>query len=84
MRELGAAQFDASFLKALQTKVSMRTTFKGHLDTYRFCDNVRFALLAVCACSWQLCGCWCYRFCDNVRFALLVVSACFWQVCSCW
>ena len=47
--KLCAAQFDASFLKALQSKVSMRTTFKGHLDTYRFCDNVRTSLLVASA-----------------------------------
>ncbi|KAK9839637.1 hypothetical protein WJX81_002206 [Elliptochloris bilobata] len=34
------AEFDASFLKALQSKVRARTTFRGQLDTYRFCDNV--------------------------------------------
>ena len=30
-----------SFLTTLQAKVRARTTFKGHLHTYRFCDNVR-------------------------------------------
>lgn len=58
MRQLCAAQFDASFLKALQTKVSMRTTFKGHLDTYRFCDNVRSLLLVLPASFWQVCNYW--------------------------
>lgn len=33
-------------LKALDTRVTTRTTFKGHLDSYRFCDQV---LLAGCA-----------------------------------
>lgn len=27
-------------LKALETKVTTRTSFKGHLDSYRFCDQV--------------------------------------------
>ena len=26
---------------ALEEKISARATFKGRLDTYRFCDNVR-------------------------------------------
>jgi len=34
-------QYDVSFLTTLQSKVRARTTFKGHLHTYRFCDNVR-------------------------------------------
>ena len=33
-------QFDAAMLKALETRVTTRTTFKGHLDSYRFCDQV--------------------------------------------
>ncbi|CAK9230082.1 unnamed protein product [Sphagnum troendelagicum] len=33
-------QFDKSMQDALQTKVKSKTNFKGHLHTYRFCDNV--------------------------------------------
>lgn len=29
-----------SMQDALQTKVKSKTNFKGHLHTYRFCDNV--------------------------------------------
>ena len=30
-------------LKALETRVTTRTTFKGHLDSYRYCDQVLLA-----------------------------------------
>eukprot|EP00270_Netrium_digitus_P008455 TRINITY_DN252_c0_g1_i3.p1 TRINITY_DN252_c0_g1~~TRINITY_DN252_c0_g1_i3.p1 ORF type:complete len:124 (+),score=31.76 TRINITY_DN252_c0_g1_i3:52-372(+) len=33
-------QFDKSMSEALQTKVKSKTSFKGHLHTYRFCENV--------------------------------------------
>ncbi|KAK9686033.1 Transcription initiation factor IIA subunit 2 [Basidiobolus ranarum] len=33
-------QFDKSITEALSSKVRSRATFKGHLDTYRFCDDV--------------------------------------------
>lgn len=33
-------QFDRSMNEALSTKVKAKTSFKGHLHTYRFCDNV--------------------------------------------
>lgn len=33
-------EFDSAMVNALATKVNARATFKGHLDTYRFCDNV--------------------------------------------
>eukprot|EP00249_Psilotum_nudum_P026983 c34175_g1_i1 orf=434-754(-) len=33
-------QFDKSMNEALQTKVKSKVNFKGHLHTYRFCDNV--------------------------------------------
>lgn len=33
-------QFDAAFLAALSSKVSGKASFKGRLDTYRFCDSV--------------------------------------------
>jgi len=33
-------QFDKSMNDALSTKVKVKTSFKGHLHTYRFCDNV--------------------------------------------
>ncbi|KAL2608227.1 hypothetical protein R1flu_026800 [Riccia fluitans] len=33
-------QFDKSMNEALQQRVKSKTTFKGHLHTYRFCDNV--------------------------------------------
>ncbi len=28
-------------IEALEKRVVARASFKGHLDTYRFCDNVR-------------------------------------------
>lgn len=33
-------EFDKSLVEAMQTKVAAKTTFKGKLATYRFCDNV--------------------------------------------
>ncbi|XP_024396060.1 transcription initiation factor IIA subunit 2 isoform X1 [Physcomitrium patens] len=33
-------QFDRSMNEAFSTKVKAKTSFKGHLHTYRFCDNV--------------------------------------------
>ena len=33
-------QFDKSISEALSQKIRNRTQFKGHLDTYRFCDDV--------------------------------------------
>lgn len=32
--------YDRAAAEALQEKVKARLTFKGHLDTYRFCDEV--------------------------------------------
>jgi len=34
------ANFDRSITEVLAEKVKARLTFKGHLDTYRFCDEV--------------------------------------------
>jgi len=34
------ANFDRSITEVLADKVKSRLTFKGHLDTYRFCDEV--------------------------------------------
>ncbi|KFZ00791.1 hypothetical protein V501_10467 [Pseudogymnoascus sp. VKM F-4519 (FW-2642)] len=34
------SHFDRSITEVLQDKVKARMTFKGHLDTYRFCDEV--------------------------------------------
>mmetsp|Transcript_7733 Transcript_7733/g.13297 ORF Transcript_7733/g.13297 Transcript_7733/m.13297 type:complete len:114 (+) Transcript_7733:216-557(+) len=34
------SQFDKSMNEALAEKVKGKTNFKGHLHTYRFCDNV--------------------------------------------
>ncbi|EMC91969.1 hypothetical protein BAUCODRAFT_39124 [Baudoinia panamericana UAMH 10762] len=34
------AQFDKSIANVLGEKVKARLNFKGHLDTYRFCDEV--------------------------------------------
>lgn len=62
------AQFDTAMLKALETRVTTRTTFKGHLDSYRFCDQVLLqgALLVACV-GWPgscpasaLVACACY------------------------
>ncbi|GAB2285392.1 hypothetical protein Dimus_019846 [Dionaea muscipula] len=33
-------QFDKSMTDALETQVKSKVTLKGHLHTYRFCDNV--------------------------------------------
>lgn len=33
-------QFDEAMNKALEKEVTTKTTFKGHLDSYRFCDQV--------------------------------------------
>ncbi|XP_042387994.1 transcription initiation factor IIA subunit 2 [Zingiber officinale] len=33
-------QFDKSMTEALETQVKSKVTIKGHLHTYRFCDNV--------------------------------------------
>ena len=34
-------QFDAAIYKALEKDVTTKTFFKGHLDSYRYCDQVR-------------------------------------------
>ncbi|KAI9821867.1 MAG: Transcription initiation factor IIA small chain (TFIIA 13.5 kDa subunit) [Pycnora praestabilis] len=34
------ANFDRSITEVLAEKVKARLNFKGHLDTYRFCDDV--------------------------------------------
>ncbi|KAF2199534.1 transcription initiation factor IIA gamma chain [Delitschia confertaspora ATCC 74209] len=34
------ANFDKAIAEVLAEKVKARLTFKGHLDTYRFCDEV--------------------------------------------
>ncbi|KAF2800103.1 transcription initiation factor IIA gamma chain [Melanomma pulvis-pyrius CBS 109.77] len=34
------ANFDKAVAEVLAEKVKARLTFKGHLDTYRFCDEV--------------------------------------------
>ncbi|KAL4595491.1 hypothetical protein ACB092_12G095100 [Castanea dentata] len=33
-------QFDKSMTEALESQVKNKVTIKGHLHTYRFCDNV--------------------------------------------
>ncbi|XP_042012520.1 transcription initiation factor IIA subunit 2-like [Salvia splendens] len=33
-------QFDKSMTEALETEVKNKVSIKGHLHTYRFCDNV--------------------------------------------
>eukprot|EP00252_Welwitschia_mirabilis_P004364 TRINITY_DN146_c0_g1_i1.p1 TRINITY_DN146_c0_g1~~TRINITY_DN146_c0_g1_i1.p1 ORF type:complete len:107 (-),score=26.32 TRINITY_DN146_c0_g1_i1:254-574(-) len=38
-------QFDRSMAEALQNQVKSKVTIKGHLHTYRFCDNVWTFLL---------------------------------------
>ncbi|GLJ16111.1 hypothetical protein SUGI_0268620 [Cryptomeria japonica] len=38
-------QFDKSMAEALETHVKSKVTIKGHLHTYRFCDNVWTFLL---------------------------------------
>ena len=38
-------QFDCSINKALSSRVRTRYTFKGHLKTYRYCDNVWTCIL---------------------------------------
>lgn len=39
------ANFDRAITEVLQEKVRARLTFKGSLDTYRFCDEVWTFLL---------------------------------------
>lgn len=34
------SHFDRTITETLQEKVKSRMSFKGHLDTYRFCDEV--------------------------------------------
>jgi transcription initiation factor TFIIA small subunit len=34
------SQFDASVAEALAQKVKAKSSFKGHLNVYRFCDDV--------------------------------------------
>lgn len=34
------SEFDSAMVNALITKVQTKATFRGNLDTYRFCDNV--------------------------------------------
>jgi len=41
-------QFDASINEALATKVKSKASFKGHLHTYRFVDNVWTLILENC------------------------------------
>jgi transcription initiation factor TFIIA small subunit len=41
----GGLQFDKSMNEALETQVKSKMNFKGHLHTYRFCDNVWTFLL---------------------------------------
>lgn len=38
-------QFDEAMNKALEKEVTTRTTFKGHLDSYRFCDQVPVSVM---------------------------------------
>ncbi|XP_062232227.1 transcription initiation factor IIA subunit 2-like [Phragmites australis] len=38
-------QFDKSMTEALEAQVKSKVTIKGHLHTYRFCDNVWTFLL---------------------------------------
>eukprot|EP00026_Physarum_polycephalum_P021235 Phypoly_transcript_24358.p1 GENE.Phypoly_transcript_24358~~Phypoly_transcript_24358.p1 ORF type:complete len:116 (+),score=16.11 Phypoly_transcript_24358:12-359(+) len=38
-------QFDKSVNETLTNKIKSKITFKGHLHTYRFCDNVWTFLL---------------------------------------
>ncbi|XP_059281605.1 transcription initiation factor IIA subunit 2-like [Lycium ferocissimum] len=39
------AQFDKSMTEALETPVKSKVSIKGHLHTYRFCDNVWTSIL---------------------------------------
>jgi len=34
------AHFDKAFIETIADRVKSRLSFKGHLDTYRFCDDV--------------------------------------------
>lgn len=36
-----ASQYDEVVLDALENKVTAKAQLKGHLDIYRYCDNVR-------------------------------------------
>ncbi len=43
-----ASHVRQSTCRTLENEVTAKTTFKGKLDTYRFCDNVR---LPACSCK---------------------------------
>ena len=43
-----------AMIEALEKRVIARASFKGHLDTYRFCDNVRSVMPS---CPDVLLGC---------------------------
>ncbi len=45
-------QFDEAMNKALEKEVTTKTTFKGHLDSYRFCDQVLPLLQYQYSPSW--------------------------------
>jgi transcription initiation factor TFIIA small subunit len=42
------AQFDKSVSDALENRIKTRATIKGHLKTYRFCDDVWTFILGKC------------------------------------
>jgi transcription initiation factor TFIIA small subunit len=42
---MAISQFDKSMNEALSQQVTSKMNFKGHLHTYRFCDNVWTFLL---------------------------------------
>jgi transcription initiation factor TFIIA small subunit len=44
------SQFDSSIADALKTHVKSRATLKGHLNNYRFCDDVWFDHLTQDVC----------------------------------
>ena len=50
-------QYDSSIVDTFNTRVTSKAVFKGKLDVYRYCDNVRGCpssgrcALCVCACT---------------------------------
>lgn len=52
-------QYDQVVLDALENKVTAKGTLKGHLDIYRYCDNVRRRRHWGAACFCRSCGMLC-------------------------
>jgi transcription initiation factor TFIIA small subunit len=51
------SQFDTSISESLKTNVKTKGSFKGHLDVYRFCEDVWVSVFVVMiidfCCEWR-------------------------------